>query len=328
MPCYSPLKGYRNIINGGITFKRSDSAGEQMEVACGQCLGCRLDRARMWAMRIVHEADLHEVGRSCFITLTYRDEAQCTEQQVRQGFFIPNDWSLCKKHFQDFMKRLRKTREPDKIKFFHVGEYGSKCKHDLDINYCACNVGRPHYHAILFNCCFDDLYPVGQRDDIIYYASKELEQIWKYGFVQVGEVNFESAGYVARYCLKKVTGDMADEHYMNVDANGEVTFVLPEYCTMSRGGRRGRGIAYEWFKRFHGDVFPSDEVPIVGQGVIKKAPRYYDRLLEVVDPILHAEVKKLRAEFKKAHKDEYTPERLMDKYKVKKAQMDLLPRNL
>ncbi len=71
MPCYSPLKGWVDSDTGGIKFRR-DGAQATMEVACGQCLGCRLDRSRMWAMRIVHESSLYD--DNCFVTLTYDDE--------------------------------------------------------------------------------------------------------------------------------------------------------------------------------------------------------------------------------------------------------------
>jgi len=39
---------------------------------CGKCTGCKLERSRQWAVRLMHEAQLHE--RTSFITLTYRDE--------------------------------------------------------------------------------------------------------------------------------------------------------------------------------------------------------------------------------------------------------------
>ena len=109
MPCYSPLKGWVDSETGGIKF-RGDGATAKMEVACGQCLGCRLDRSRMWAMRIVHESSLYEYsGGNCFVTLTYRDRSECSDSQLADGFFIPSDWSLHRKHFVDFMKRLRKA---------------------------------------------------------------------------------------------------------------------------------------------------------------------------------------------------------------------------
>lgn len=327
MPCYSPLKGWKDRDTGGITFRRENGISN-MEVACGQCLGCRLDRSRMWAMRIVHESSLYEFGRgSCFVTLTYRDREECTSEQLKAGYFVPDDWSLNKKHFQDFMKRLRKVFSPDKIRFFHCGEYGAKCKHGvkLDLVNCPlCSVGRPHYHAALFNCGFEDLVPYGSKNGELRYTSPLLESIWKYGFVDVGDLNFESAAYIARYALKKVTGLGADDHYMQTDLDGVATWVLPEYVTMSRRP----GIGFDWFKKFKEDVFPSDEVPVVGVGVVKKVPRYYEEIFKCEDPLSLEEIKEVRSQFRLAHGDEYTPERLMSKYKVKKAQTELLKRSL
>ena len=114
MPCVSPLKGWKDRETGGITFRRDDTQ-ETMEVACGQCLGCRIDRRRHWAMRIVHESSLHECN--CFITLTYRDVRECSYEQWRNGYHVPSDWSLHKHHFQKFMKRLRRYFEPRRIRF-------------------------------------------------------------------------------------------------------------------------------------------------------------------------------------------------------------------
>ncbi len=109
MTCYSPIAGYRSRTAGtaggyGIVFKKEQSNGQKIEVACGQCIGCRLDKSKEWAIRCVHEAQMHEAN--CFITLTYNAEN------------LPSDGSLVKEHFQKFMKRLRKTT-PQKIRYFH-----------------------------------------------------------------------------------------------------------------------------------------------------------------------------------------------------------------
>ncbi len=333
MPCYSPLKGWKDAETGGIVFRPAlRGVCETMEVACGQCLGCRLDRSRMWAMRIVHEASLHaDVGGNCFVTLTYRDKSECSAEQLRDLFFIPDDWSLHREHFVLFMKRLRKAFAPERIKFFMCGEYGSNCKHGIDLDRVACplcNVGRPHYHACLFNCSFPDLVSYGSRNGDLRYTSPFLERVWKYGFVDVGDLNFDSAAYVARYCMKKVTGVLADDWYMQCDLDGVATWVEPEYCTMSRGGRHGHGLAYDWFKKFSSDVFPSDEVPVPGAGVFKGVPRYYEEIFKCTDALSLEEIKAVRLEFMRAHGDDYTPERLMDRYKVKKAQVALLHRSL
>ncbi len=322
MPCYSPLKGYRDAVTGGLCFDRQlDSKGcslgrEEMEVPCGQCLGCRLDRARMWTARITHEASLYEFGRgNSFITLTYEDE------------FLPTDWSLKKRDFQLFMKRLRKffDRDPgDGIRFYMCGEYGDICKHSKSVSECDfCNVGRPHYHAILFNVDFDDKVFVSSRDEYSVYESDTLNELWEMGFCHIGSVTAESAGYVARYCLKKITGVNADDYYSGFDTyTGECLSVQPEYSTMSRKP----GIAKVWFEKYYADVFESDEVPIVGKGVLKGVPRYYDNLMEVIDADVLDRVKSRRIEYRNDNAEEYTAERLMSKYTVKNAQIKQLKR--
>ena len=326
MPCYSPLKGWKDEVSGGITF-RQDGAREKMEVACGQCLGCRLDRARMWAMRIAHESSLHEYsGGNSFVTLTYRDRNECDDDQLREGYHVPDDWSLNKKHFQDFMKRLRKAFSPQKIRFYMCGEYGNKCKHGIDLKLVKCplcRIGRPHYHACLFNATFHDLESYGSSDGELRYTSPFLESIWKYGFVDVGDVTFESAAYVARYILKKVTGIQADDHYMLYDLDGQITFVTPEFTLMSRRP----GIGREWYDKFKDDLFPSDTVPVPDGGVMRGMPRYYEELFKEEDPISLEEIKELRQKFLKEHGADYTPERLIDKYHVRKAGIDLFRRD-
>ena len=311
MPCYSPLKGWRDRKTGGICFRREQSDETKVEVACGQCLGCRLDSSRMWAMRIIHESSLHELDEgNCFITLTYDDE------------HVPEDWSLRKSDFQKFMKRLRKGY-PQRIRFFHCGEYGNVCRHRLEVKSCEyCNTGRPHYHAVLFNCSFGDLEPVGSNNGVVYYTSAELQSFWPHGFVQVGEVNFQSAAYVARYCLKKRTGVLAEEHYLNIDGDGCATWVLPEYTTMSRRP----GIGRDFYEKFRGDFFPADEVPVPGVGVLKKVPRYYTEIFAEEDEGLHEEVRKMRKVFRLVNREDYSPERLEQRYKVKKAQHEMLRR--
>lgn len=314
MPCFSPLVGMQHKRTGGLCFRHDESNGNKMEVACGQCLGCRLDRSRMWAVRIIHECSLHEDDAgNCFITLTYDDE------------HVPADWSLRKSDFQKFMKRIRKAHE-QRIRFFHVGEYGNRCKHFPyveEVKSCVyCNVGRPHYHGILFNCDFADKEIIGSHNGVIHYTSKRLQSFWPNGYVQIGEANFQSAAYIARYCLKKVTGVQADDHYYNVDEDGVAVFVEPEYCTMSRRP----GIGFDFYKKFETDIFPSDEVPVPGVGVLKKVPRYYSEFLRSEDEGLHEEVKKLRRVFRSEHRSEYTPERLEARYRVKLAQRDQLRR--
>lgn len=309
MPCYSPLNGWKDPDSGGIVFKKPFRPTNNMSVACGSCLGCRLDRSRAWAARIVHEAELHE--DNSFITLTYRPKEHCTAQQLKHGKYLPEDGSLNKKHFQDFMKRLRKKLSPKNCRYYHCGEYGEK----LD---------RPHYHAILFGVEFDDRELYKDVDGEKLYTSKMLEDTWGYGFATVGSVTFESAAYCARYVMKKVDGVQAKDHYLRCDEYGVAYWLQPEYTTMSRRP----GIGKAWYEKYKTDLFPSDEVPIPGRGVFKKVPRYYEDLYSAEDEEAFEIIKEVRKAHYEANQGEYTPERLMTKYKVKKAQVNQLKRNL
>ncbi|AJK28232.1 putative replication initiation protein [Eel River basin pequenovirus] len=326
MPCYSPLKGYKDEETGGLKFRR-DNTKETMDVACGQCIGCRLDRSRMWAMRMVHEASLHEsTNGSSFVTLTYRDKKVATEEQRKNGWHIPDDWSLRKEDVQKFLKRLRKALPKEqKIKYYHCGEYGSVCKHGFDLTRqeCPlCNLGRPHYHICLFNCSFSDLEAYAVQNGTTRYTSPALEETWKHGFVDVGDLTMQSAGYVARYVLKKITGKQAEDHYQAINPDGEVIALEPEYATMSNGLGKG------WYEKYSSDVFPSDEVPVPTVGVIKKAPRYYEQMYKESDPVGWELMKAKRVNYRRENEKEYAPERLLAKYKIKKRATETLKRGM
>lgn len=246
MPCFRPLKGFKGT-NGGISWTPSMGFVDlPMEVPCGRCIGCRLERSRQWAVRMMHEAQMHEWNS--FITLTYDDE------------HLPADGSLNKKHFQDFVKRLRARVAPVRFSYFHCGEYG-------DMN------GRPHYHAILFGLDFADRKPCGSSPSGHgLFQSDLLDAVWGLGRCWVGNCTFESAAYCARYVLKKVTGQIADEHYKRVLASGEIVWLQPEYASMSNRP----AIGMRWFEMYGGDVVAYDGCVVAGK--LQKPPRYYDKL--------------------------------------------------
>ncbi len=224
-----------------------------LELPCGQCMSCRLAKARDWAIRCVHEAQMHD--RSSFLTLTYAPE------------FLPVDVGLDVSHWQLFAKRMRKRLGP--FRFFHCGEYGDENQ-------------RPHYHACVFGQDFsEDRYALSAQAGSPLFRSPTWEALWTFGFSTIGAVSFDSAAYVARYCMKKVTGPPADEHYQRVDAEtGEVWNVKPEYVTMSR--RPGLGAS--WFAKYFRDVYPEDVVIVGGKKF--RPPKYYDGMIERADPKL------------------------------------------
>ena len=269
----------------------------------------------------MHEAQLHD--NNCFITLTYNNEN------------IPHGGSLDVRHFQKFMKRLRKRFSG--VRFFHCGEYGD---HDGTYKhlqmYGESKLGRPHYHAILFGIDFRFI-PL-EKEGRVYvpelirqengnklYNSPVLSELWPFGFNTVGSVTFESAAYVARYVLKKrfKSSLEEEEHYVRTDLDtGEMHELKPEYVTMSRRP----GIGSKWFDQYQSDVYPKDYTTVRGKKI--KPPKYYDRLLENVDPELFQSIKAARRASAIDRSDDNTRDRLDTKEVVKQAQINMLQRKL
>lgn len=244
MPCYHPLSAFKS--SQGVSFselRRNGVDSVPIQLACGQCIGCRLRRSQDWALRCVHEAALWP--RNCFVTLTYgRDK-------------VPAGGSLCYADYQAYMRRLRKAVSPFPVRFFMCGEYGP-------LN------GRPHYHAVLFNVDFDDRELQGKsKSGQDVYGSKVLERLWGHGRVSVQNFCQEAAAYTARYVVDKILGEDAEVHY-----GGRV----PEFgrCSLKPG------IGALWYSRFGRDVRCVDGVVYDGvvRSVPKYYDRLHKRLDE------------------------------------------------
>lgn len=148
---------------------------------CGQCLPCRINRRRVWTHRIMLEGLQWDV--SAFVTLTY-DEGNVPRNRDGMG-------TLRKRDAQLWLKRLRKSLEPARVRFVLVGEYGDQ-------------TWRPHYHAILFG------YPVcefgGTRHvERCCEPCERVKSTWGLGHIMVGSLTAKSAAYVAGYVTKKMT---------------------------------------------------------------------------------------------------------------------------
>ena len=304
MPCLSPLEGYQHI-SGKWVSKRDDTIGP-MAVKCGQCLGCRIDKRTEWRNRIVHEST--QWPTNSFITLTYRDQVHCTEEELAERKHLPIDGSLKKSHHQKFVKKLRKRFPRQTIRYYHCGEYGDEND-------------RPHYHTAFFNLSFDDEVLYSNNHGYPLFTSKTLEELWGYGFCTIGDLTPQSAEYVAGYCLKKVTGEKAHDHYLRYDENGQAYWLQPEYSTMSTGHKKGDSIGATWFRKYHEDVFPSDDLPVPGLGVVRGIPRYYEELASTLAPDSLEEAQAIRKAFAKAHPENYTPERRESQRKIYIANM-------
>jgi len=235
--------------------------------------------------------------RNIFITLTYDNQ------------HLPEDRSLDYRHYQLFMKRLRK-KYGEQIRFYMAGEYGE-------------TFGRPHYHACMFNFDLEDkkLWKIERNNPL--YTSQSLTDLWGMGFTSVGGVTFQSAAYVARYIMKKITGDAAADHYEWMDPEtGEFHQRKPEFTNMSRRP----GIASAWFSKYMSDVFPSDFVVINGKKV--NPPKFYTNQYELLYPDEVGRLKLLRK--KKAAKQaaNNTPARLKVRKKIMESKISQLKRTI
>lgn len=278
---------------------------------CGQCAGCRLERSRQWAMRCVHEAS--EYDANCFITLTVQDKdlyrRYVTWHKDRDLYY---SGSLDKSAFPKFMKRLRKEIHPHVVRYYHCGEYGSE-------------FGRPHYHACLFGFDFPDKVQWGERNHLPVWRSEVLERLWPFGQCEIGTMTFESAAYVARYIMKKITGRASGSHYRAVCLEtGEELQRTPEYTTMSRRP----GIGRRWFDKWASEVYQWDEVPV--RGKMARPPRFYDKLYELEQPLAYDGVmlERFKKECANREAGNYHPDRVRAAGVILDAEISLYERGV
>lgn len=194
-------------------------------VNCGRCAVCLRKKQLDWSFRLNHE--LKNSESACFLTLTYDDKS------------IPNTglgYSLVKKDFQDFMKRLRKHANRKNIKYYACGEYGDRTE-------------RPHYHAIVFN--------------LPKPFERYIEKSWKHGHIHIGSVTEASIMYTTKYTLKGLKRRRPDE----VDELGR----QPEFALMSNGLGLGY-IKHEIIRYLYQN---GTKILTLQGGVKKKLPRYY-----------------------------------------------------
>lgn len=279
MRCTSPRTvGFRSD-GKTICWSKNQYSKEYatFQLPCGKCIECRLDYARQWAVRCVHEAQMHE--SNAFITLTYSDE------NLRSTKLIYQD-------FQNFMKRLRKTQS-EPIGCFVTGEYGELNK-------------RPHWHALLFNWRPPKTVrgPGGERTRDVslkytsprgdkVYTSETLTKTWGQGSAEFGAVTLHSANYCARYAAKKLTHGKDGEH---------------EYEPISKKSSK-HAIGKKWIEKYWPDVFNYGEL-VLPDGKTCSIPRYYEKWFKENHPekwacyVTTAKLKKITAAALRAEKIE------------------------
>lgn len=303
MACTSPITAFRSRTandNGKrpLVFSHVGGYGDlPVVIPCGNCIGCRIDRTRSWALRCVHESKLHTFNS--FVTLTYDDE------------HLPDDTGIDKTTLQLFFKRLRKAGFS--FRYFACGEYGDTSK-------------RPHYHVIFFGEDFHAdrrLYKRGPTGNL--YTSDALTKAWGFGHAIIASFSYQTAAYVASYVVKRRTGKDADEHddYSRLEyTTGQLLQVQREFVLMSRRP----GLGSDWYEKFKDDAFPSDF--LVNQDKKFSVPRYYYNKLEKEHPNTYKEVKRKRLKQSKENEHLRLPERLEAKRVILKQKQKLKARTI
>lgn len=139
---------------------------QDMVVSCGSCAFCTATKRSDWALRLHYEGRKHLVKK--FITLTYADCNLHFKNGVSQ---------LDKRDVQLWLKKVRRTGA--KVRYFAVGEYGSK-------------TFRPHYHVLLFGDVADSV----------------IRDSWSLGLVHIGTVTDASVMYCLGYIIAGRTWKM------------------------------------------------------------------------------------------------------------------------
>lgn len=265
MSCFHPLRAWK--VGDSITFRRPKKQGancEELQLPCSKCIGCLLDKASDYAVRCWCEAKNWE--NNCFITLTYNNKN------------LPENGMLCKKDVQDFMKRLRyfhegieewtnpQTGKREKpIRYLLCGEYGPNGTH------------RPHYHILIFNWRPEKLkfWKYNFRGEKLYKCDELYKKdpkkpgIWGKGFVTVGDLTYESACYVARYCSKKLFKGIKHETLKKAE-------IQPEFILLSRNG----GIGLKYWQEHKNQILNTG---IMIKQKNKRIPKYFERKFKELD---------------------------------------------
>ena len=189
------------------TLITNGTRSKYIKYPCGQCLGCRIDKEKMWSQRCEYEQK--KFVKSAFVTITYDDlHLQFKEKAIRP--------SLSREEFDKYIDRITQNSKAKygkdfKYKFFASNEYGGIFK-------------RPHAHILFFGLDF-------QRDNDIFKKS------WKYGMIKTMPIKPGAIRYVVDYFSKEMlTGDLAIETY---DKKG----LERPFISHSQG--LGRGLYFE-----------------------------------------------------------------------------------
>lgn len=169
MMCEHPF--IRQTPYPGWNWQDTQNRLSATPLPCGRCLPCRINKKRMWTLRILLEESSH--AESIFGTFTYNDDN------------LPADGFVDPKVLRKFLNRVRyRIRQP--WRYFAVGEYGFSGK----------RAWNPHYHVMFFG--------------ISMLQTGLIDQAWNFkknpiGFTNYGPCDSNTAQYICGYTTAKLT---------------------------------------------------------------------------------------------------------------------------
>lgn len=231
---------------------------KQYQFGCGKCLYCMNKKNREWTNRLLLESKWHT--EKYFLTLTYNNEN------------LPNNNTLIKRDYQNFLKRYRKAIYPIQIRYYAVGEYGEE-------------KGRAHYHMLIYGHIPNDLKKINET----LYDSEQINKLWKKGFVTIGiDLKKEVIKYAANYMGK--LSEYNIETQLPPFSHGSTNPGIGAWAVakIEKDTETKKLI----IKEFDKTIYETDSIYVNGKQPI---PKYFDKLAEKYGIDLK-EIKKQRQE--------------------------------
>jgi len=162
----------KNKKNGGVIPPISDKRVLMVPVGCGKCIECRKQKARNWQVRL--QEDIRVNKNAKFVTYTFSEhELQKLDNEIKGISGYERDNEICRLAVRRYTERWRK-------------KYGKTLRHWLVTELGHTNTERVHMHGIVWT------------DEV-----KDIEKIWKYGKIWIGEyVNAKTINYIVKYVNK------------------------------------------------------------------------------------------------------------------------------
>lgn len=257
--CVNPITIKNPKMKTGTFSNKSDCYF--MEVPCGHCYECLLQKQQTWIVRnYFHYKYINSIGGAAyFYTLTYNNENLLFGSDFTSNLrppvklFNPIKVKL-------FLKRLnaRLSRRGIDFSYYLVSELGGK-------------TDRPHHHAIFYLSKY--LNP--------FTFNKLVTECWNYGFVMPGSnyglVNSPAAIF---YCCKYISKNGKKK---KISSLSNAFRSLGSYISRHYGcfSRVSAGLGWNRFVQLNKEDFEKGYIQIPFEGKYKNfpIPLYYKRKL-------------------------------------------------